>query len=744
MHVAAPPLRRRLLTALVVLAVAAVGVVVPTSTARAAGAGDLVATVHADGVPVEGAYVVVNDDEFWPGDWTDASGEVTLTDVAAGTWTVEVFDPVYNIVIHTAQVTIADGEITTVTFDVELAGVGDLTVTVDAAGPPIEGLVVAVSGPGYDNAVTDAAGVAEFVGLVGGVYDVTVWSPDLGVELGTTETIVAADQPNALTVAISVGALEIELVDQDDSPLVGYDIWLDVGAAATTDGAGIATFPFLPPGTYEADLYSPDFVRVGGTTVTVTAGETTSQLVTLSLGTLAVHVEDAVGSAVEGAEIEIGEPVYAYGVTDASGTAVFTGIPAGTYGVTVSDPVTYEVGASAQAEVVAGASNSLTIVLDPGSLAVTVIDADGLPIAGAWVAATDSLGTTLGDVTDGSGWVDFGTLPPGDYVVEVTDDWGELLAYRLVAVSPGSVGPTDETIQVTFGRLEVTVTGTDGEPWSSGYVDVVGVIGYSDLDDGVFVIDHVPTGTFPLEVWSWNGVEPSIVDEVTIDAGATTSVAVQLPIGTVDVGVTTTDLPPAPFNGAEVWVGGASGTTDPLGEALALRAAAGDSFLTVDSGWPWYESLHSEVVTVVEGDQRFDVVGELPAAGSAGITVVDTVGAPVVGVDVVLGDRRVTTDGLGVALVEDVPSGWRWFEVVLPTISDEYYLGDGSVEIVAGETATATIEVDPPQFGSLSVAVADDGIGVASAVVYVDGWDVGTTDGDGQLLVDVVAGEHDV
>ncbi|WP_264028927.1 collagen binding domain-containing protein [Cellulosimicrobium sp. SH8] len=236
-------------------------------------------TVTAGGAGVPGAVVTVSG----PGGTftvpTAADGTYTVEGIApGGEWTVSVEVPFgYTADGPTTQtVTVTADDVTGVDFQVQRPGSVGGTV-LDAAGTPVAGVTVIVSGPGGDVTLTTSTdGVYATGALPAGAYTVTLTVPD-GYTAGVTErstTITAAgenrlDQDFVITPVPSAQPVGGTVSDDADDPVPGATVTVrdaagDVVGTATSGDDGAWSVD-LPPGTgYTAEVAPPDGYALDG------------------------------------------------------------------------------------------------------------------------------------------------------------------------------------------------------------------------------------------------------------------------------------------------------------------------------------------------------------------------------------------------------------------------------------------------------------------------------------------------
>ncbi len=382
--------------------------------------GDVAVTVFDEnGDPAPDVYV--DWDGGFAGDYTDASGQVTLVGLPVGPATLSVED--YTLGAGSTTVTVVENTTVPATINLVAPVFVDVNITVeDTNGTPVPGLEVSIDV--FGTVTTDANGVAAFSPVWTGLRNVSVFEPGVFYVEYANELIDIQTDPTNATIVIpppTYGDIEVSVVDGSGDPVTdnvsvgGYDGQFPV------DAAGEAYLSGVPTGTWYVTAFDPWGNWLAETQVTVVdGGVSTAQIVidpVPEYGVLDVHVEDADGTPLENfsvypdAGIAIGVYVDSQN-TDANGDAIFDPAPVGTYDVYVEDfngLLTIE-----SVTVTAGNTTNLTVIGPDaptfGDVTVTVLDENGDPAPFVYVYED---GGFNGGFTDGAGEVTLTDLPTG-------------------------------------------------------------------------------------------------------------------------------------------------------------------------------------------------------------------------------------------------------------------------------------------------------------------------------------------
>jgi protocatechuate 3,4-dioxygenase beta subunit len=546
---------------------------------------DLAATVDVTGTvvdgrsgePVAGAHVVAQSDR--PGVapkvvTTGTDGSFTIVDVPPTTVTVIASKDGRSSSARSidAATHASDNELS-ITEGHRITG----TVR-DAGGDPVPGIEVQANG----RSASDLGGGLTLDRVADGTTDGD-GRFDLAVPAADTYDVAALDATVAATVADGSPDPDVDLVTNasivrgtvkgsDGSPVADVTVHLladgDEVAAVQTGADG--TYAFAPLGGRSYDVWVADS-RVGLVHRTVAApasgAATAADLVP---GPASVAVDLAGPSGAVGGTlalipdlggIDVPSPISLQVAVPGSGNLVVPGLDAGTYHSMITSPGLVTARPDLQA---APTPTAVPVTLvQGGSVAVTVREADGSPLAAAEVdvVGTDPAGTGSAGVsgmggTDADGKVVVEGLVPGTY-----DIWAiptgrptMLVASGVVVTAPASVAaaaaptaaataaPVDGALQVQAGAQDPA----PAEPWKQ--VEST----YATAEDGHYAVGRVEGangtgfGANPPQVTLQTGANPNFHVPVTIDAHGSFNLQ-HLPDGPLRMTVTRPGTQPRTF-----------------------------------------------------------------------------------------------------------------------------------------------------------------------------------------------------
>ena len=358
--------------------------------------------------------------------WSNSGTGATITGLAAGTYTVTATDA--NGCTDTESVTIDEPAAvvasTTVDEDVSCNGGSDGEATASATGGTTA----------YTYAWSNSATTASITGLAAGTYTVTVTDAN-----GCTDTeTVSISEPASGVIAAAV-------LDSNVSCNSGSD-----GGATASATGGTAGYTYS--WSNSATTASITGIAAGTYSVTVTDAngctDSTSVIVTEPTSLVAASVLDSNtscnGSSNGGATASAtgGTGTYSYSWSNSATTASITGVPAGTYSVTVTDAN--------------GCTDSSTVTItEPNSIVATsVVDSNvscnGSSNGGATAGATGGTGTYTYAWSNSATTASITGVLAGTYSVTVTDANG--------CTDSASVTVTEPTSLVAATSLDSNVS----------------------------------------------------------------------------------------------------------------------------------------------------------------------------------------------------------------------------------------------------------------------------------------------
>lgn len=424
--------------------------------------------------------------------------------------------------------------------------------------------------------------------------------------------------------------------------------------------SGSWVIDFLRPGRWVVTARAPLHESSSRILIASSATEAPPERFVLApTGALEVHVADATGNHVVGADVEVGgvgfsEPRRA--TTDDVGLARFVDLPRGVYEARGSHAglssrrvtgLNVETGVTAHANVVLESSHPMR---------GRVVDADGTAIAGVEVTLTEDALDLLPRLatSDAEGAFVFGAVP----------DHPHVLVARLegfVPFGPVIVTPTEELPTITLlrsGTIRGRVFDSNGEPVIGAIVTLIDERGEVHAAGGTAA---APAPALPLA--PVNAAESPML-QAAGELGVTLGDIPPIPLGAIAATPTASSLSPSV---ASFTIGS---VTDRSGSFVLVGVPPGTVQLAAHH--PAHPSLTSAPRHLRSGETIDGWDLTFPAAGTLNVRVVDARNRPLGGVPVELRtdaddvprtqttdyDGRITFEGVsGILVVTAMPLG---------------------------------------------------------------------------------------
>ncbi len=300
-------------------------------------------------------------------------------------------------------------------------------------------------------------------------------------------------------------------------------------ASTTTDANGNYSFGNLPAGgTYTVTVAKTDytFAQPSQTFANLTSNQTANFAATLNRHSITGRATASDGSALAGVSVTLSGSQTSSATTDSNGAYSFLNLPAGgSYTVGPSLPFhSFTPASQTYTNLAASQQGSFVATLNTHTISGRLTDATGIPIAGAAVALSGSLGPIATITTGADGNYAFGSLPAGtSYVVAVsklnyifnpasrsfsalnsnqTADFSATLL-RVIEFSTASYSVSEGTAAITItvtrtgdtsGEATVTYsasngTGTQGKDLNAVIGQVTFAPGETSKTFAIFIID---------------------------------------------------------------------------------------------------------------------------------------------------------------------------------------------------------------------------------------------------------------
>lgn len=453
--------------------------------------------------------------------------------------------------------------------------------------------------------------------------------------------------------------------------------------------------------------------------------ETFTKLIAYT-GELSVTVTNTNGAPLQGAQVQAyhnGKPAGTAATTDASGSAVLSGLAAGDYIVRAAY---FSISGDSPAVTVQKdqpANTTISLAIVGGNANVHVIDSAGADVSGATVTAEAAGGTqgrqfsmfksasaaafAVTAVTDATGIARFNNLPPGNYKFTVIHS-GQEMKSLAVAVTDGATSNGTVVLPASGGNIVAMISDANSKAAINGATVA--------LKNGTTVIELKTTDSNGTAVFS--GLTAGITytlaasaanyDSNSIDVTVTDKETIAAPMALTSQGgrvtITVTDGA-NPLSGAMVRLTGngedRTATTDDSGEATFTNVPAGS--YTVQASLDGYNT-NTTNVTVVSEQTAVATVTLGRQKSHVTITVSDGAN-PLSGATVRLtgnGESRTAyTNAYGDVVFSDLPTGTYTVEAS----KDSYETVSQEVTVVSDQTDTVTIALT--KLATINIRVTD-------------------------------------
>src|SRR5579863_493676 len=327
------------------------------------------------------------------------------------------------------------------------------------------------------SSTADANGNYSFSGVFVGHFSVTAMSPITRLSGSASGQVQKNGDTSTANIHVGAsGTLSGTVYRSDGKTQVpGAAVSVSgTGFAGNADASGHYSFQYVPVGNYT--VYAQDAATgdAGSAQTSITSQDQQDQLNVslLGLGQVTVNVVDGSGAAVAGAQLTLTSnslfnPAYS-ATTQANGSAVFSKVLAGTFGVKAINPAT-QLSGTANSTVAANGTDTVKIALaSSGTISGTVFEFDGktpAPLVSVVLDTTDTVTTAT------NGTFQFTLVPQGTHSIAVVDAMGNTRASAagLAITKQGQVVTKNLTLNGE-GTVSGKVTTAQGKPAAASLV----------------------------------------------------------------------------------------------------------------------------------------------------------------------------------------------------------------------------------------------------------------------------------
>jgi len=469
---------------------------------------------------------------------------------------------------------------------------------VDAKHQPVAFATVRTAGKANDmgsvprrQTTSNKDGTFELRGLARTKLDIRAESDTTASKIIAVDLAATADKKDVELVLDVAGTIAGVVIDDKGQPVAEVqvssspDVWgggdadtiaLAGFSTATTDGAGAFTIHGLPDGPYKlhAARHSSQGRENFSDGTSAKTGDSNVKITLASPGSIKGVIAKTDGTPPTIASVRVG---FRAGTPASAGVFEMDDLEPGSYDVTLHGPEFADV-IKRDIKVEAGKSTDLgTITVARGRvLAGRVIDSTGAPVSGARVkvgqmlyqlqGAEDQMSTFEDAAGTRSGYTD----QDGQFTVigiprKATNAMAEATAGRSDAVEivAGEDDPPAVTLQLRgFGTIVGKVT-VKGQPATGVAITDTPKSGGAQIqivqcdDTGGFTVQKAAEGLHVVSAMQQGGMGASFKStstNVTVTAGAATTVTLDIPIGTIALTVTIKPLAGAKVDAAQIFL----------------------------------------------------------------------------------------------------------------------------------------------------------------------------------------------
>lgn len=648
---------------------------------------------------------------------TDSTGQVTLSEVEAGTYPYQVQDSGNNFSeAVTGELTVGAGENISeqiqLTFENETANLS-FRVT-DSEGDAIPGVTLLVEGT---EATTDSNGELVFTDLPLGSYTYIVNASPAGYQTGQSAEVNLPSEGEKETITLEeearYGQITFRVVDQNEKVLPEATIIFEENNYVSNSAGEILITDILAGREYEVSVnpesIAAEYDTADKQTIEIEEGENgrVDLMVNREVepAELTLNLADQNQEAVAGAEISLSrsgtQEVLISHETNAQGDVVFTDLEAGSYTYRVSNTPEGYTAQGTPFEITLDEGSQRTeymqIVQEAqnGRAEVSVVDQDNQAVIGAQLQIDEQI-----VVTNDQGQAVFDELEVGDYQVEVLslpDNYeGQINETLTILIGETTRISLQVEKQAVAGRAEVSVVDQEDQAVVGAQVQVGDQI-VATNEAGLALFEELAAGSYQVKTASLPEGYAGLTDgDITIHPEETANLTLQVEqeIERAEAIVTVVDQNQEVVSGAQVQLAEQSVTTNEEGQARFPELAPGSYQVTISDLPEGYTGLTDGDIYLPEGEPTATltlIVEREVAAGNVELTFVDEAGQGISGLEISIAGQTQVTDTNGQVNFNELAPGQYDYQI---TGIPQTYQGpeSGQINVIEGESSNQTIE----------------------------------------------------
>lgn len=706
--------------------------------------------------PVPNVSITLNEREVY----TEANGQAVFTEVPVGevTYTINSVPEGFNLEQPTRTVLVDEATPTEAMINLSQEIVTNPIVfnVINEDNEPINGVEIAIADTIY---TTTETGQVETEALSVGGYSYEVISVPDGYNLPEVDSVnvvesAQTEETITLTNATEYGSVLINVVDENQQPIIGAELTLDE-QTFVTNGSGQAIIEGLEANqsyNYYVSALPEGYLMEGEAeirTITVNPEQQVEDTLVIAqpdqVGSAVFIVLDESGQPIENIEIELGTGST---TTNTSGIAEFFDIGPGTYNYRVLNlPEQYEGPVEGQLTITeneeASQEISLSEVNQFGNVTFNIVDQNGEAVEGAQI--------TLNENT-------YPTNTNGQVIIEGLNA-GQTYNYTLSELPENYTGQASGTVtieaegnieevvtverQLAPGQLTITVNDQNNRAVAGADIQLNEDQTITTNTEGQAIFNELDEGTYEyvIETLPENYEHNIASQSVYIAEGATEVRTLQVQHntqpGTVIFNVTDQDN--HPVEGADISINDTTITTNAEGTATITDIEPNNYTYSIAELPEGYIGNPSGEVTVNEAEittAEISVEREVELS-TAQIKVIDQNGDVVQDASVSFGGLTGTTNAEGIINFESLEPGRYNYSVT--NVPSSYYNSSEEqvIDIEEGSAFETEIKVEKlPETGAVTIQITDNNNQSVAGVELRINHETVTTDNDGKVTVE--------
>lgn len=706
-------------------------------------------------VAVPNVSVTINNRE----QYSDAQGDVVFTDVPVGDHTITINSVPTGYfsewTTSTISVNADEPSFATIQLGKEASG-SVLLQVVNESSEAVSGVEIQIN---ETVVTTDESGQARVENLTQGGYTVTVLSVPEGYDIPEEDSVnVDLESQTEKTITLSTsqsfGSALINIVDDQDNPVVGAEILINNENTFVSNGQGQIIIEDLDADSYYEYYITalPEGYELDGEAetrgFTVLAEQQVEDTMRVNLadqfGSISFTILDEANVPIEGAIVAIGLDTL---TTDASGVVTFNQLAVGEHSYEIRGlDGRYEGALNGQVIVEANATTeevlNLTFVEQLGSVTFNIVDQNNEAVEAAEIELNGQIYTT-----DSNGQVTIEDLTVGQNYNYTLNSLPENYSGQASGVViPSADAAAFENIiverEIPLGQLTITVVDQNNQAVDGAEIQLNQSTTATTNSQGQVVFTDLQEATYEYAIQSLPDNYEDITNPQSVYIAEGASEVRQLQVrrnvenGSVIFNVR--DQDEHPVEGVVITIADKNFETNTEGTATASDIEPGNHTYTITSLSEGYQGEVSGQVSVSEAEittVSLHVEREVELS-EASLMIVDQNDQPIPGVNLSFGGLTGLSNSEGLIHFESLEPGTYNYTINNVPEGYENTFEGGNLEVEEGSEYNETIDiVKLAETGTARIHITADGQAVEGVTVTINGEAV-STDNEGYASFD--------